>query len=158
MIRRPPRSTRTDTLFPYTTLFRSTGQRSAGLPGLGEWQALHEGCLQPLAGLRRVLAQHRNAHDGLAVLKDGAIADGELRHPVCAEEVNVGWVGFINPATKETDNRTPERWVDGANPAYGSTDRGSLRLPAGRWRIRSARCPRRSADARSSRASPAGRV
>src|SRR3546814_15907616 len=27
MIRRPPRSTRTDTLFPYTTLFRS---RSAG--------------------------------------------------------------------------------------------------------------------------------
>src|SRR3546814_12793524 len=25
MIRRPPRSTRTDTLFPYTTLFRSNG-------------------------------------------------------------------------------------------------------------------------------------
>src|SRR3546814_6873984 len=30
MIRRPPRSTRTDTLFPYTTLFRSrTGRRHA---------------------------------------------------------------------------------------------------------------------------------
>src|SRR3546814_7723494 len=27
MIRRPPRSTRTDTLFPYTTLFRSIGAR-----------------------------------------------------------------------------------------------------------------------------------
>src|SRR3546814_7336427 len=27
MIRRPPRSTRTDTLFPYTTLFRSPGSR-----------------------------------------------------------------------------------------------------------------------------------
>src|SRR3546814_7590560 len=27
MIRRPPRSTRTDTLFPYTTLFRSTGNK-----------------------------------------------------------------------------------------------------------------------------------
>src|SRR3546814_11112606 len=26
MIRRPPRSTRTDTLFPYTTLFRSEGR------------------------------------------------------------------------------------------------------------------------------------
>src|SRR3546814_13189904 len=26
MIRRPPRSTRTDTLFPYTTLFRSVAQ------------------------------------------------------------------------------------------------------------------------------------
>src|SRR3546814_10812519 len=28
MIRRPPRSTRTDTLFPYTTLFRSAGVRN----------------------------------------------------------------------------------------------------------------------------------
>src|SRR3546814_4640870 len=34
MIRRPPRSTRTDTLFPYTTLFRSqpTGNRLLNLP------------------------------------------------------------------------------------------------------------------------------
>src|SRR3546814_7394816 len=30
MIRRPPRSTRTDTLFPYTTLFRSV--RNPGIP------------------------------------------------------------------------------------------------------------------------------
>src|SRR3546814_1938970 len=30
MIRRPPRSTRTDTLFPYTTLFRSPAQRRRG--------------------------------------------------------------------------------------------------------------------------------
>src|SRR3546814_10407429 len=29
MIRRPPRSTRTDTLFPYTTLFRSHGRGSS---------------------------------------------------------------------------------------------------------------------------------
>src|SRR3546814_20005729 len=29
MIRRPPRSTRTDTLFPYTTLFRSHGPSDA---------------------------------------------------------------------------------------------------------------------------------
>src|SRR3546814_8022350 len=29
MIRRPPRSTRTDTLFPYTTLFRSPGEAVA---------------------------------------------------------------------------------------------------------------------------------
>src|SRR3546814_639829 len=31
MIRRPPRSTRTDTLFPYTTLFRSAAALDAGL-------------------------------------------------------------------------------------------------------------------------------
>src|SRR3546814_8313325 len=30
MIRRPPRSTRTDTLFPYTTLFRSAGAEPGG--------------------------------------------------------------------------------------------------------------------------------
>src|SRR3546814_21041223 len=32
MIRRPPRSTRTDTLFPYTTLFRSPIQTSVASP------------------------------------------------------------------------------------------------------------------------------
>src|SRR3546814_735144 len=32
MIRRPPRSTRTDTLLPYTTLFRSTERHERGLP------------------------------------------------------------------------------------------------------------------------------
>src|SRR3546814_21143765 len=35
MIRRPPRSTRTDTLFPYTTLFRS--------PGIVHWSVLEIG-------------------------------------------------------------------------------------------------------------------
>src|SRR3546814_4958437 len=36
MIRRPPRSTRTDTLFPYTTLFRSRSQPiSAAQPASG---------------------------------------------------------------------------------------------------------------------------
>src|SRR3546814_8786958 len=37
MIRRPPRSTRTDTLFPYTTLFRSAGDGLAGRAGV--WRA-----------------------------------------------------------------------------------------------------------------------
>src|SRR3546814_14569334 len=35
MIRRPPRSTRTDTLFPYTTLFRS-----AGAANCSRWKGL----------------------------------------------------------------------------------------------------------------------
>src|SRR3546814_6746087 len=35
MIRRPPRSTRTDTLFPYTTLFRSIAGDAFGVGGPG---------------------------------------------------------------------------------------------------------------------------
>src|SRR3546814_2782431 len=44
MIRRPPRSTRTDTLFPYTTLFRSRGPTTAA------------GALGDLAGAPRPVA------------------------------------------------------------------------------------------------------
>src|SRR3546814_1239802 len=36
MIRRPPRSTRTDTLFPYTTLFRSHTAAAPDLPRVDE--------------------------------------------------------------------------------------------------------------------------
>src|SRR3546814_11471124 len=35
MIRRPPRSTRTDTLFPYTTLFRSARYHASAEEGVG---------------------------------------------------------------------------------------------------------------------------
>src|SRR3546814_9091051 len=54
MIRRPPRSTRTDTLFPYTTLFRSV--RPAAVLGLPRVRQL---C--PLQGRR-----HGGRGDGLA--------------------------------------------------------------------------------------------
>src|SRR3546814_13788906 len=41
MIRRPPRSTRTDTFFPYTTLFRSRHLTAGRAPGrcLAAWRA-----------------------------------------------------------------------------------------------------------------------
>src|SRR3546814_15147605 len=43
MIRRPPRSTRTDTLFPYTTLFRSARKALAIFkgPNVFMWKLLH---------------------------------------------------------------------------------------------------------------------
>src|SRR3546814_17505442 len=37
MIRRPPRSTRTDTLFPYTTLFRSIAGGSGAIRCEARW-------------------------------------------------------------------------------------------------------------------------
>src|SRR3546814_5602692 len=43
MIRRPPRSTRTDTLFPYTTLFRSLHRAPVEWPGKGIGVFGHQG-------------------------------------------------------------------------------------------------------------------
>src|SRR3546814_17615231 len=44
IIRRPPRSTRTDTLFPYTTLFRSKGTaRPANAPSIPRHGSAHRG-------------------------------------------------------------------------------------------------------------------
>src|SRR3546814_1284249 len=39
MIRRPPRSTRTDTLFPYTTLFRSLARGGLSAGAIGQLDA-----------------------------------------------------------------------------------------------------------------------
>src|SRR3546814_11379294 len=49
MIRRPPRSTRTDTLFPYTTLFRSGGQPHA-IAALAEVARQRSDKTQPSTG------------------------------------------------------------------------------------------------------------
>src|SRR3546814_18571075 len=52
MIRRPPRSTRTDTLFPYTTLFRSReGALADGDPALPRRMALSGIARQVVTGL-----------------------------------------------------------------------------------------------------------
>src|SRR3546814_5786865 len=61
MIRRPPRSTRTDTLFPYTTLFRSNQVRfiGAGVIGVAAiWTLLR--IIGPiLSGIRSAMAASR---------------------------------------------------------------------------------------------------
>src|SRR3546814_11204022 len=86
MIRRPPRSTRTDTLFPYTTLFRSF---------LGAVQPLHRKAQQPLARcaapfdlrapafLYPGVVHHRQQCFGRALDEDDMLAPGaamERRH------------------------------------------------------------------------------
>src|SRR3546814_13367567 len=55
MIRRQPRSTRTDTLFPYTTLFRSTGRLVGGAERtrLQFRQRTDAGCRPGLGGTDR---------------------------------------------------------------------------------------------------------
>src|SRR3546814_4093108 len=57
MIRRPPRSTRTDTLFPYTTLFRSPGDAKAAAGGARDLAQ----CVEP----RRVRGEGGDDHPPL---------------------------------------------------------------------------------------------
>src|SRR3546814_4024352 len=86
MIRRPPRSTRTETLFPYTTLFRSLADlRPRWLPGRpvaalvfyrAQFQAAN---LAPMDALIAALAAR-----GVNALP---IHVASLKDPVCAETV-----------------------------------------------------------------------
>src|SRR3546814_4369343 len=83
MIRRPPRSTRTDTLFPYTTLFRSS-------------RIVAETFLAQLHGLEDAeRAIHDDGSRGHVVVQRGGIDEGldcrsrlplGLRRPVRSEE------------------------------------------------------------------------
>src|SRR3546814_9704234 len=72
MIRRPPRSTRNDTLFPYTTLFRSFDDEAAAKKGQAraEIWAGHEQADRPRAFLAvEIVADDRNrsrTDDGFA--------------------------------------------------------------------------------------------
>src|SRR3546814_11582402 len=69
MIRRPPRSTRTDTLFPYTTLFRSPA--AAGSTGGSGWRS---GLLMK----RRIMGAALLQREGSPALPAGA-ASGPRR-------------------------------------------------------------------------------
>src|SRR3546814_17544252 len=75
MIRRPPRSTRTDTLFPYTTLFRSRhGRRAAPLfpraPALLCRRVHRAGARRPL---RLTIRQTRSEQQGDALTDAGTV-------------------------------------------------------------------------------------
>src|SRR3546814_20859179 len=64
MIRRPPRSTRTDTLFPYTTLFRSSP---------ADWDKLHR-----LAQASKSTVERSTLYTLLGAAKDDALAQRAL--------------------------------------------------------------------------------
>src|SRR3546814_12984181 len=82
MIRRPPRSTRTDPLFPYTTLFRSLSDR---FQGGDRHHPLSAGNLEREAApeaARRVEARHAHRQPRLhhGRMETGASAGGGWTH------------------------------------------------------------------------------
>src|SRR3546814_19203010 len=72
MIRRPPRSTRTDTLFPYTTLFRSQGQI---VEAAGRIELVED---EPVGGRDCVAVDQRLGQVGRGAAQRHALALAEL--------------------------------------------------------------------------------
>src|SRR3546814_20510858 len=112
MIRRPPRSTRTDTLFPYTTLFRSShharvNARLDAHPTFGRREShsifLPRGRLSrwprhlSLAGCGRSISRHRREKIQLAKKRDAVLnrapSRTEERHggKECVSPVRSRW-------------------------------------------------------------------
>src|SRR3546814_10239156 len=84
MIRRPPRSTRTDTLFPYTTLFRSVFGRDCVRRDTGD-----RVCLQ---------INQRNI-----VLRENLVISLFERRPLRAERMRrFGWGEFLGRSEEHT--------------------------------------------------------
>src|SRR3546814_3357960 len=114
MIRRPPRSTRTDTLFPYTTLFRSRleaaelGDVGAGGEGLVARPAQHQRPGVALAGgafadLRQTLVHAEG--EGIARLGpvegDDADAVAQLVEQILAHETILPTCRSTRPGRSE---------------------------------------------------------
>src|SRR3546814_2745029 len=98
MSRRPPRSTRTDTLFPYTTLFRSLLQVAEdGVVELVEHQ-------RNVAALLEIEVRLQAEQDlagllgGVEAVLDAALQDGRL-----------GLADFLDHAVVEQDHRPKRR-------------------------------------------------
>src|SRR3546814_10784190 len=83
MIRRPPRSTRTDTLFPYTTLFRSDDFGGRGRTRVDQHD--HRLALRQIAGFGEIafdiaLAAPALRHDLAALKEDVTDPDRSEEH------------------------------------------------------------------------------
>src|SRR3546814_1105425 len=92
MIRRPPRSTRTDTLFPYTTLFRSVVGEEIGRKDMQRALVLARGCW-PVA--------ERSAQKF-----DAGARVAAARHPFRNEmEIPVGLVRDEHPARQHAEQQ-----------------------------------------------------
>src|SRR3546814_9734806 len=102
MIRRPPRSTRTDTLFPYTTLFRS--RRKAGR--LGSRQRRRLSAQRKLDGKDAALPAHRLQQDLMPQDVGQAADDGRSEEHTSELQslMRISYAVFCLKKKKKTDN------------------------------------------------------
>src|SRR3546814_14264083 len=124
MIRRPPTSTRTDTLFPYTTLVRATVyEMFAARLALGAGEATVNPCSytmiadvfprDKLTVPMSVFSIAQIAGAALSLIPGGALIGWQAQMPSRSEERSVGkeWFRQCRPrrAPNTTKNRTKQR-------------------------------------------------
>src|SRR3546814_13147616 len=97
MIRRPPRSTRTDTRFPYTTLFRSAADEQPSESGETTTTMEHEGMGASHAGVETGAAELRAGLTSLlqehvylagAAISTAVQAGGDMEAPAVVSAVD----------------------------------------------------------------------
>src|SRR3546814_6170794 len=108
MIRRPPRSTRTDTLFPYTTLFRS-------------------GSARPTAARRARPFSNRKWRERMRENSGQGDAENNLRDPTLKEHEAEG-------AHRQPTREPGEEAEIGGNARAAGEDRKSTRLNSSHYR------------------------
>src|SRR3546814_1270895 len=126
MLRRPPRSTLTDPLFPYTTLFRSAGVRK----GMGAWSSQYP--VQVLGADQRDCGQPRRPRlvRGLGGIGKGSMIAAALTSPCLIRSdgrtITIEKLRFIECA----DGRfsTGVAGIPLRHATYSGTDRKSTRL------------------------------
>src|SRR3546814_7946646 len=96
MIRRPPRSTRTDTLFPYTTLFRSPGGPGGDHEGARAVQGGRQALRHPGARRERREALSRRSEEHTSELQSLMRISYAV---LCLKKKNIKFT-FINQSTK----------------------------------------------------------
>src|SRR3546814_3951938 len=133
MVRRPPRSTRTDTLFPYTTLFRSQGaQHQYRCPHFANDVVGRDGGCD-LASAQR--------HDAAKILRPAALDHGRSAKLIeqLPEAVDVGQARQVaqrewivgDPRAGEPRERSVLRAGNGtaAFQPFAATDENSVHVP-----------------------------
>src|SRR3546814_6529202 len=116
MIRRPPRSTRTDTLFPYTTLFRSANSAPIGF----EAEFVNQRGVEIL--YRGILMPFSSDDDTIDFIY-GVISWKEIASRDLTDELVLEVGQALRSAAKTTD--TTPIWADGPS---AQIDRKSTRL------------------------------
>src|SRR3546814_19263651 len=123
MIRRPPRSTRTDTLFPYTTLCRSAQNHER--PACGSWLPAYAGVLPssiPRCPRQRIsmevsIAEHLRQHARALQVEDENIFCGQAEAAVHME-------AFLNAELTRHPRQRPCAQADGQGGCTQGRERG----------------------------------